>query len=215
MADSKITALTALTVPTTDDLVLMVDDPAGTPVAKKCTVLNLFNAAIPAGMNGALFKALTADATAASASGVQPWFPSAGAVTLAGSTSYQFEGLLALTNGTTTHTTALAFGGTATLTSLMYHYLVTSVVAGGAAGSTTQNSGWNTSASSTVINATSTTAGLVVLVRGIIRVNAGGTLIPQFNWSANPTGTNLVKANTFFVLYPIGTNTVVSQGTWA
>lgn len=41
MSDSKITALTALTAPTTDDLLAIVDDPAGTPVTKKITLANL------------------------------------------------------------------------------------------------------------------------------------------------------------------------------
>lgn len=42
-ADAKITGLTADTTPTTDDLVVTVDDPGGTPVNKKVTVSNLLN----------------------------------------------------------------------------------------------------------------------------------------------------------------------------
>lgn len=41
MADAKITALAALTAPTTDDLTVIVDDPAGTPTTKKITLANL------------------------------------------------------------------------------------------------------------------------------------------------------------------------------
>ena len=41
MADSKISALTSLTTPTTDDLIAIVDDPGGTPITKKCTLANL------------------------------------------------------------------------------------------------------------------------------------------------------------------------------
>lgn len=37
MADSKVTALTALTTPADEDLLYTVDDPAGTPVSKKIT----------------------------------------------------------------------------------------------------------------------------------------------------------------------------------
>ena len=43
MADAKITALTALTAVTDDDLLVVVDDPTGTPVTKKATV-NVFGA---------------------------------------------------------------------------------------------------------------------------------------------------------------------------
>src|SRR6185295_9769716 len=41
MADTKGSALTALTALTTDDLFIVVDDPGGTPVTKKITVANV------------------------------------------------------------------------------------------------------------------------------------------------------------------------------
>jgi hypothetical protein len=41
MADNKITALTEDTAPLTTDLVMTVDDPAGTPINKKVTIANL------------------------------------------------------------------------------------------------------------------------------------------------------------------------------
>lgn len=41
MADQKITALTAKTLPLSTDIVPMVEDPGGTPVTKKVTVLDL------------------------------------------------------------------------------------------------------------------------------------------------------------------------------
>ena len=41
MADSKITNLTAETAPLNTDVTVMVDDPGGTPVTKKITLLNL------------------------------------------------------------------------------------------------------------------------------------------------------------------------------
>jgi hypothetical protein len=42
MADQKITELTADTAPTNDDLVVTVNDPAGTPVNRKMTIASLF-----------------------------------------------------------------------------------------------------------------------------------------------------------------------------
>ena len=41
MADSKITALTADTAPSSDDLVVTVNDPAGTPANRKVTLANI------------------------------------------------------------------------------------------------------------------------------------------------------------------------------
>lgn len=44
MADKKITALTALTEPAGEDLLLIVDDPAGTPVSRRVTLNDVFGA---------------------------------------------------------------------------------------------------------------------------------------------------------------------------
>lgn len=44
MADTKITALTAVTSLTDDDLFVVVDDPAGTPATKKITKANAIGA---------------------------------------------------------------------------------------------------------------------------------------------------------------------------
>jgi hypothetical protein len=42
MADKKITQLTALTAPANTDLLLIVDDPSGSPVSKKVTLGDIF-----------------------------------------------------------------------------------------------------------------------------------------------------------------------------
>jgi hypothetical protein len=42
MADKKVTQLTALTAPANNDILLIIDDPAGSPVSKKITVEDLF-----------------------------------------------------------------------------------------------------------------------------------------------------------------------------
>jgi hypothetical protein len=44
MADKKVTQLTSLTTTSREDLLLIVDDPNGTPVSKNITVKNFFGA---------------------------------------------------------------------------------------------------------------------------------------------------------------------------
>lgn len=56
MADAKITQLTELTTPVGSDLLVIVDDPGGTPITKKVTVTNLLTLA--AGGSG-FFPAFT------------------------------------------------------------------------------------------------------------------------------------------------------------
>lgn len=61
MADSKLTALTAITSTDGDEVVYVVDDPGGTPVSRKITVDNLFAGAKSApphpGMSSGLYYA--------------------------------------------------------------------------------------------------------------------------------------------------------------
>ena len=45
MADKKVTQLTSLTSPASEDLLLVIDNPSGTPTSKQITVKNLFGSA--------------------------------------------------------------------------------------------------------------------------------------------------------------------------
>ena len=58
MADKKVTQLTALTVPTKDDLLLVIDDPLGSPVSKKITVDNFFGATSTVSVNAISISAV-------------------------------------------------------------------------------------------------------------------------------------------------------------
>jgi hypothetical protein len=51
MANTKITALTEDTTPTSDDLVVTVNDPAGTPASRKVSIANMSKAVTPEGTN--------------------------------------------------------------------------------------------------------------------------------------------------------------------
>lgn len=54
MADRKITQLTGHTTPVAEDLLVIVDDPNGTPVSKKITIKTLFGAAPNTSISGSL-----------------------------------------------------------------------------------------------------------------------------------------------------------------
>ncbi len=138
-----------------------------------------------------------------------------GAATLLANTTYEFEAIIhmARTAGTVSHTLALLFGGTATLVSI--GYLVETTVATGntlAAGSAR----WVNVATATVVTAASivATENNTIRMRGFVRVNAGGTLIPQFQYSAAPGGAPTISANSGIKFKAIGSNAVTTAGNW-
>jgi hypothetical protein len=166
------------------------------------------------------FLSLIADQTGTNVATAQPWFPGGGAtgITLPALTSYFFEGHLSFSRsaGTTSHTIALLFGGVATITSINYMALITDQAATASALSTPQVIE-GTVATALVVTAASANASQFnsIFVKGIVRINGAGTFIPQFQYSAAPGGAPSLKANSFFGLYPTGSNTVLSVGNWS
>jgi hypothetical protein len=148
-----------------------------------------------------------------------------GAITLSNSGVYFFEATYYLTNtGTTSHTWATLFGGTATFAS------GTSYIAFGNSGTTANTpatgglSGFfqgTTLSTAVVVTAASTSATeqVVVQLNGVIVVasSGGGTLIPQMKASARPgaSGTPGVvhKAGSFFRIWQVPT--LGTQGNWS
>lgn len=162
------------------------------------------------------FKNLAADdVNGANSTSAQPWFPTNGGVSVAGSTTYLAEGSLHLSRsaGTTSHTTSVLFGGTATLTSIRGSCRAKT-------GDTTANAAVNSTiidvATALIVKAASTSATEQIALHCVwsIRTNGAGTLIPQFQYSAAPGGAPTVKANSFFTMTPLGTSSVDSNGTW-
>lgn len=61
MADSKISDLTALTTPESNDLLAIVDDPSGSPITKKITKRNLSKIAFDSTAKTANYSVLSTD----------------------------------------------------------------------------------------------------------------------------------------------------------
>jgi hypothetical protein len=134
------------------------------------------------------------------------------ALTVTAATTYLFEAMLDIATGSTSHTKAFGFGGTATFTSVKY---LSTLFSGAANAIATASSHLDVAAATaTVLNAASTDVTAKVFLRGILRINAGGTIIPQITFSAGPGGTCELKANSFFRAMPIGLNTAEYIGDW-
>jgi hypothetical protein len=198
--DTKITELTELTSIAPEDLVVVVDDVAGTPTTKKATEKTLFNSRklmsiVPAG-----------NVTLGTGTSVQSAFPTSGDVfTLEGSTTYEIEGMYLIDKSGTTCTTGLAFAlaGGASITSMKY-IAQSQNVAKNTTGATVASI-WVDQVAATVVNATATTA-VAIKFKGLIKMNAGGTLTPQIIFSASPTSPVMV-ADSYIKFTKIGTST--------
>ena len=163
-----------------------------------------------------LIKVISADETGQNVNTAQPWFPTAGGVTVAADTTYRMTGSFHSTRaaGSTSHTTGFGFGGTATLTSLKSWFQ-----AGEGDVATLADSDIILAENATNLQvkaaSTSTTEVIKLTVDGIVRVNAAGTLIPQFTYSSAPGGAPTIKANTYFRLEYLGTGSFTTTGTWS
>lgn len=145
----------------------------------------------------------------------QNWLPAANdTLTLAASTTYEFEAFMEIEGmGTGNHTTSTLFAGTATFTSINYWSMSWNGTAAAAAAS--QVTKVNQVATAVVIQPTHANASQTHILRGTMRINGAGTLIPQLTFSVDPTGTIVMAVDSFFRIWPVGSNTVAAVGNWA
>jgi len=143
-------------------------------------------------------------------------------VTLSSNTRYAFEAVYALskTAGTTSHTTGIGFGGTATINNIGYWAQAGSINSTGFVD--LSNSGsfqyYIQTAANTVLNGAQAQAATFRMykISGTVSVGTGGTFIPQYTLSAAPGGAYTTAAGCWFRIYPIGAaGSNVSVGTWA
>jgi hypothetical protein len=158
---------------------------------------------------------LQAAHTLAAAAGVQSVFPAAqDAFTVAANSTYRVTGRLLLATGATTHTTAMAWAlSGATVASFEYTTNLWSAAAN--AISTAQSSCHVSGVASKVLNATSTAVRTVIEFDGILVTGTGGTITPQINFSANPTGTNQTLRGSYVSFELLGSDVATKFGGWA
>jgi hypothetical protein len=132
-----------------------------------------------------------------------------GAITLAAG-AYEFECLFSLTSlSSTSGAFGFALGGTATFTQAWQ-----SIASKPASLTGTQSPtlNFNTAASAAVAPANTNTNG-IALIKGIVRVTAAGTVIPQV--SLGVAAAAVVQAGSYFKIAPIGASGVTSVGNWS
>lgn len=135
------------------------------------------------------------------------------AITLLVDSTYLFEAFYHIVRsaGTTSHTSAVLFGGTATFDAIRYLARIANPT-GNVLASGQQIVGEDQNALVLTSANTSATENLMIHLQGIIRTNAGGTLIPQFKFSSAPGGAPTVKANSFFRATRLGSDQFVKFG---
>jgi len=162
------------------------------------------------------FRAVVQTAYGVTASGTaQNVFPSnMDTYTFESDTTYWIDFSYHILCGTTNHSLGISFvagGGFAlhTGTGLVPLSLDCYGYNGIANGTVTpQNFTWVTQLANTTVTIAATIAGNHVKGSGYMRVDTGGTLVPQFTFSTNPGGTNAVQPGSYFKAVPIGSKTV-------
>lgn len=171
-------------------------------------------AAAGTGFGDILERRIDADQTGTNVATAQQWFPTNGAVAVEAGVTYDMEGLLNLTRsaGTTSHTTGLLFAGSATLTHILWNALTNNSdsEATATAQMTTARVATNTAVKGA---STSATEAFSIRVTGTVKINAAGTFIPQFIYSAAPGGAPTIRTGSYFMLTKRGTS-YSSKGTW-
>ena len=161
---------------------------------------------------------LNADYAGSNATGAQSLFGVG--VTLSASTVYEFEieFLLSKTAGTTSHTVATGFGGTATINNILYEGFGSGGMSSiNATGNGTVVMVINTASATAVTGAqTAATNYVAWLLKGTVSINAGGTFIPQYTLSAAPGGAYSTAAGSYISINPLGASgAAINEGTWA
>jgi len=204
-------------------LVLTSDTLIGTPAVGNIEYSSPIFTGTPIGTQRGIvptqqYYRLNSDYVGSNATGAQTLFNVG--VTLSASTVYEFEIVVDLSRsaGSTSHTIALGFGGTATVNNILYQGYTNQL-------SSSTPSGQSNNAGSFVANSTSATVITTTIsgnntnyfiAKGTVSINAGGTFIPQYTLSAAPGGAYSTAAGSYIRINPLSASGAATNvGTWA
>lgn len=141
-------------------------------------------------------------------------------VTLTANTHYAFEASFNFFKlvGTTSHTFSFGWGGTALPVGITATIIETDSINGFITPTRPANTYVLETANAAVLTGSITSAFYTVnlTVKGIVKTNASGTLIPQYTLSAAPGGVYNTSGRSYMSIWPIGAAPGnVSVGTWA
>ena len=164
------------------------------------------------------FEILSTAKTLSSATGNQAMFNATtnGAFTVAANTSYLFEIVanIITTGASNSFLLNFNFGGTATFTSAYFQTIYSPQTSAGTAG-TARHLVWTAATGGNMYTTTSQALANPFQVKGVLRINATGTIIPQIAFSTAPGSSPTQTApGSYIRLTPIGTDTVASVGSW-
>jgi hypothetical protein len=138
-------------------------------------------------------------------------------ITLAANTTYQIEGYILLSTGTTTtRNLSLKFTEGIVANAPTIHFATIGVpTTGGAAVRSQDTAFFNTTSGGVITQTTFITNSYNVFIRGLIKTVDSVTITPQIAFSAAPGGTNTVNFGTYISFIPIGNGSMASVGPWA
>lgn len=156
---------------------------------------------------------LTSTYTLTSQTAAQKLFNSStnGAVAVLGSATYFFDGFYHLTSmSASSGSFGFALGGTAVLSSQQWHSAALKATTLTTAA--TMQTTFNTAANTTIVTASTATAG-ICHVWGKIIVTTGGTIIPQV--SLGIAAAAVVGIGSYFHIWKAGSNSFTTMGAWS
>lgn len=174
-------------------------------------VVPQFAPAPPSDINAWSERRLTADEARTNDTSTQNWFSSAGSLPLLPNSTYEFEGELYVTQGTTSAGLNQLF---AALSGASIRWSFVGAKANDSTQATALRMGFsNTFNTARNVTTASTVTGSVVKVRGVVRTTTAGNLTPQFSQTA-ASGACTVLAGSFFKARRVGSNNFVNSGDW-